>query len=938
MIANITILENGSYSPNQEVFFGNKYDNLKNNYLVLTIPNEYRNYYHYMYGQCGKANILLPCNYVDGELRFYITSSITKTPGRWEMVFIAAQEALDINSSLSANQIIFGAQRFISSTFIGVVQDNNLTNPPLTDLNDENLIIYYERLNQLEKDLNKAWTEGKLDGPYYIPTVEDGAHGEALLQWEGSREGMPEIATVDIRGKQGKQGPYYVPSEEDGILSWTGTQTGMEEVESTNIKEWVENASETYLDVKLPEEVNTAVDEKFKYVWDTDTQTLYINARENDSESDNLPPSQVEQILDKVETLEQSLETIPEKAIKIVDELPQSGIENNVIYGVKKEQANYNSYLSIFGTRIPFINSMESMEQDMSTILELLKSHMQQEDAQFITMLLNSGGFRPIDVSFDGGIIRNTFDTNLKQFVYYLSAENIEVGPKYFNTIEDLSNYLLEGGIIEDFNSIDSVLGTDFSQLISIIKNYGYKFSTTSISEDEFGAVYNNTIEITYDYYIYNNKEWKSLNSIETVSSLPTKNIKVNTIYSLKKPNYEGYFYIFGNKIPEITVENADPSMETVATKLSNQGFSSEEIDKIMTALSCSLIPINVAEYGLNTFDKDSQKYICRYLAGNIHKEFNTIKEMENYFIMGQFISDLRAAGTDESSVNEIANGIELLKSRLEFNYTNSSPATISAVVYEEKPEDVSYNYFIYDGEKWIELGKGGIPSISLTISDFGPDNTYQITDEDLETIINNDIVIANVSLDIGDEGSEISYKLFKTASIKMEDNNEIVMSTITNIVGSTTPAPYYLKLIVNLTTKTYTIDFNNFASNIAIANNSIYLVDASGEPIGSSVYIYTINGENIVGEYNKDITTSIKIRNKTVSNWVRNSTYANYPYRASITDSAVTANMFAEVIYGLAEAESGNYAPICQTFNGGIYIYSKVNTNIIIPTILVVK
>ena len=54
----------------------------KNNYLVLTIPNEYRNYYHYMYGHCGKANILLPCNYVDGELRFYITSSITKTPGR----------------------------------------------------------------------------------------------------------------------------------------------------------------------------------------------------------------------------------------------------------------------------------------------------------------------------------------------------------------------------------------------------------------------------------------------------------------------------------------------------------------------------------------------------------------------------------------------------------------------------------------------------------------------------------------------------------------------------------------------------------------------------------------------------------------------------------------------------------------------------------------
>ena len=47
---------------------------------------------------------------------------------------------------------------------------------------------------------------------------------------------------------------------------------------------------------------------------------------------------------------------------------------------------------------------------------------------------------------------------------------------------------------------------------------------------------------------------------------------------------------------------------------------------------------------------------------------------------------------------------------------------------------------------------------------------------------------------------------------------------------------------------------------------------------------------------------------------------------------------MVAEVIYSVTDAESGNYASVCETYDGGVYIYSKVNTAITIPTILVVK
>ena len=48
MIATLTILENGSYSPNAELLFGNKFDNLIDNYLTIHYPSKYNNYFYYM--------------------------------------------------------------------------------------------------------------------------------------------------------------------------------------------------------------------------------------------------------------------------------------------------------------------------------------------------------------------------------------------------------------------------------------------------------------------------------------------------------------------------------------------------------------------------------------------------------------------------------------------------------------------------------------------------------------------------------------------------------------------------------------------------------------------------------------------------------------------------------------------------------------------------
>ena len=78
---------------------------------------------------------------------------------------------------------------------------------------------------------------------------------------------------------------------------------------------------------------------------------------------------------------------------------------------------------------------------------------------------------------------------------------------------------------------------------------------------------------------------------------------------------------------------------------------------------------------------------------------------------------------------------------------------------------------------------------------------------------------------------------------------------------------------------------------------------------------------------------------NKSVaaSAFVSNSTYSDFPYRAAVTLTGVTAAMIPEVFFGLTDAMSGNFAPVAESYAGGIYIYAaaKPSAAVTIPTIL---
>ena len=75
-------------------------------------------------------------------------------------------------------------------------------------------------------------------------------------------------------------------------------------------------------------------------------------------------------------------------------------------------------------------------------------------------------------------------------------------------------------------------------------------------------------------------------------------------------------------------------------------------------------------------------------------------------------------------------------------------------------------------------------------------------------------------------------------------------------------------------------------------------------------------------------------------SAWVSDSTYAAYPYAASIACPGVTASHVPEVVFGATEAASGNFAPVALSGSGTVKIYAatKPTADITVQSITCIK
>ena len=68
--------------------------------------------------------------------------------------------------------------------------------------------------------------------------------------------------------------------------------------------------------------------------------------------------------------------------------------------------------------------------------------------------------------------------------------------------------------------------------------------------------------------------------------------------------------------------------------------------------------------------------------------------------------------------------------------------------------------------------------------------------------------------------------------------------------------------------------------------------------------------------------------------------THADYPYRTAVALTGVLETMTPEVVFGVADATSGSFAPVVESYDGGIYVYASEapTASVTIPTIILWK
>ena len=137
----------------------------------------------------------------------------------------------------------------------------------------------------------------------------------------------------------------------------------------------------------------------------------------------------------------------------------------------------------------------------------------------------------------------------------------------------------------------------------------------------------------------------------------------------------------------------------------------------------------------------------------------------------------------------------------------------------------------------------------------------------------------------------------------------------------------------------------NHTASNVAFTPSG-KIAATNVQSAIEEVDTAATNANNAVVDMQADIDElDSKKQNKTLyftdktvatTDFVADTTYAGYGFKADITCTNVTSTMLAAVIFSPTEADSGNYAAVCMAGAGKVTIYAKAvpTSTITVPTI----
>lgn len=127
-------------------------------------------------------------------------------------------------------------------------------------------------------------------------------------------------------------------------------------------------------------------------------------------------------------------------------------------------------------------------------------------------------------------------------------------------------------------------------------------------------------------------------------------------------------------------------------------------------------------------------------------------------------------------------------------------------------------------------------------------------------------------------------------------------------------------------------VNRNAKVSEITIADNTAAIKNELGDTLGS-FSLKTVNGNSLFGSGDIAVSgggsTFTLLSNLTASAGVSDTTYADYPLRFDFTVAGLTTSDMVEAVLSVADATSGNFAPITTTVDGKFSIYGKTGSSL---------
>ena len=127
-------------------------------------------------------------------------------------------------------------------------------------------------------------------------------------------------------------------------------------------------------------------------------------------------------------------------------------------------------------------------------------------------------------------------------------------------------------------------------------------------------------------------------------------------------------------------------------------------------------------------------------------------------------------------------------------------------------------------------------------------------------------------------------------------------------------------------------VNRNAKVSNVEVVDNTAAIKNELGDSL-ATFSLKTVNGNSLFGSGDIAVSgggsTFTLLSNLTASAGIADTTYADYPLRFDFTVAGLTTSDMVEAILNVADATSGNFAPITTTVDGKFSIYGKTGSSL---------